>query len=87
MATIPPPARRQYVQKMTEQAYQQGFASDQELTLYANVFGYLAGQPLTDHPDIGQLLTNPTPDAPLTRVRRAAELAERQAVDRQGSQL
>jgi len=87
LATLAPPARRQYVQNIAEQAYQQGFASDQELTLYANVFGYLAGQPLTDHPDIAQLLTTSTPDAPLTRVRRAADLAARRVADRQGRPL
>ncbi|PSS53796.1 DUF4123 domain-containing protein [Pseudomonas sp. BBP2017] len=87
MATFAPSARRQYVQEMTEQAYQQGFCSDQELALYANVFGYLTRQPLTDHPDIAALLAKSTPDAPLSRVKRAAELAERRAIDRKGSLL
>lgn len=87
LGALAPPARRLYVQEITEQAYHQGFCSDQELTLYANVFGYLAGQPLSDHPDIAQLLTQSTPDAPLTRVRRAAELAERWADQRQGRSL
>ncbi|MDD2050280.1 DUF4123 domain-containing protein, partial [Pseudomonas putida] len=73
LATVAPSSPRQYVQKIAEQAYQHGFASDQELSLYANVFGYLRGQPLTDYPDIHRLLSESTPDAPLTRVRRAAE--------------
>ncbi|WP_280041698.1 DUF4123 domain-containing protein [Pseudomonas sp. Hg5Tf] len=87
MATVAPPERRQYVQTLAGDAYQLGFASPQEITLYANVFGYLGGRPLADHPDIVQLLTESTPDAPLTRVRRAAELAEHWAADRQGRLL
>ncbi|MNN42492.1 hypothetical protein D3C81_1566760 [compost metagenome] len=86
LATLAPSARRSYVKKMTEQAYQQGFCSDQELSFYANVFGYLAGQPLTDHPDIAHLLMKSRPDALLARVKLAAELAELRADQRQGSQ-
>lgn len=82
MATFAEPQRRQYVQKTADQAYRQGFTSEQEITLYANVFGYLAGQPLADHPDIAQLLMQSTAEAPLTRVKRAAELAESRATDR-----
>lgn len=86
LATLAPSAQRSYVQNMTEQAYQQGFCSDQELSFYANVFGYLAGQPLTDHPDIAHLLTKSRPGALLARVKLAAELAELRADQRQGSQ-
>ncbi|MFJ2539718.1 MULTISPECIES: DUF4123 domain-containing protein [unclassified Pseudomonas] len=85
MATFPEQDRRPYAQKIADEAYEQGFASEQEITLYANVHGYLAGEPLTDHPDIVRLLTQSTPDAPLKRVERAAELAESRAEDRQGS--
>ncbi|WP_165957298.1 DUF4123 domain-containing protein [Pseudomonas sp. H9] len=87
MASLAPATRRQYVQTLMEQAYQQGFSSAQELTLYANVLGYLDGQPLTEHPDISLLLIKPTQDAPLNRVKRAAEIAELRATDRQGGPL
>ncbi|WP_442113419.1 DUF4123 domain-containing protein [Pseudomonas sp. NUPR-001] len=83
LATQTAAERRQSVHSMMEEAYQLGFCSDQELTLYANVHGYLAGQPISE--DIVQLLTQSTPDTPLTRVKRAAELAERRATERQGS--
>lgn len=78
---------RQYAQKLASEAYQQGFSSEQEMALYANVFGYLAGQPLIEHPDIAQLLAGTVAGAPLARVKRAAELAESRAADRQGGQL
>jgi len=85
MASFAEPERRQYAQKVADDAYQKGFASEQEITLYANVFGYLAGEPVKDQPEIFQLLTESTPMAPLKRLERAAELAERYATDRQGS--
>ncbi|MBP5958674.1 DUF4123 domain-containing protein [Pseudomonas anatoliensis] len=85
MSSFAGPARRQYAQKIADDAYQQGFASEQEITLYANVFGYLAGEPVTEHPDIFLLLAESTPEAPLKRLERAAELAENRAIDRQGS--
>ncbi|MGY4664785.1 DUF4123 domain-containing protein [Pseudomonas chlororaphis] len=87
MATFAEPERRRYAQKVADDAYEQGFSSEQEITLYANIFGYLAGQPVTEHPDINQLLTLSIPDAPLKRVERAAELAQSRAADRQGSLL
>lgn len=85
MATFAPEDRRPYAQALADDAYQKGFASEQEITLYANVYGYLAGEPLTDHPNIVQLLTQSSLEAPLKRVERAAKLAERRAADRQGS--
>ncbi|MEB2652315.1 DUF4123 domain-containing protein [Pseudomonas siliginis] len=86
MATFASEDRRPYAQALADDAYQKGFASEQEITLYANVFGYLAGEPVTDHPDIVQLLAQSMSEAPLKRIERAAELAERRAADRQGSQ-
>lgn len=85
MATFTPAERRRHAQKLADDAYQKGFSSEQEITLYANVFGYLAGEPISDHPDIVQLLTEATSETPLQRVGQAAELAERHASNRQGS--
>ncbi|MEB0048061.1 MULTISPECIES: DUF4123 domain-containing protein [unclassified Pseudomonas] len=74
-----------YAHQMAQEAYRQGFTSEQEITLYANVFGSLAGQPLADHADIVELLTASTAQSPLPRVQRAAELAQRRVIDPQGS--
>jgi hypothetical protein len=87
MANFPGTEGRQYVQKLASEAYQQGFCSEQEVTLYANVFAYLAGHPVIEHPDIAQLLAGTAAGAPLARVERAAELAESRAADRQGGLL
>ncbi|MBX8503125.1 DUF4123 domain-containing protein [Pseudomonas lijiangensis] len=87
MATFAESERRRYAQKVADDAYGQGFSSEQEITLYANVFGYLAGQPVTEHPDIVQLLMESTSQEPLKRLERAAALAENRAANRQGSLL
>jgi len=87
MASHPGQGRLRYAQQVAQEAYQQGFTSEQEITLYANVFGYLAGQPLADHPDIVELLTVSTAQSPLTRLQRAAELAQSRAVTPQGGRL
>ena len=84
LSSLPALERRQYVQKIADEAYRQGFSSEQEITLFSNVFGYLDGDPVADFPDIVQLLTEPTPDTPLSRVQRAAERAEHHAANRQG---
>jgi hypothetical protein len=87
MANFSGPECRQYAQKLASEAYQQGFCSEQEMVFYANVFGYLAGQPVIEHHDIAQLLEGTAAGAPLARVERAAELAESRAADRQGGLL
>lgn len=84
MASYPAQERLRYAQQVAQEAYQQGFTSEQEITLYANVLGYLAGRPLADHADIVELLTVSTQHSPLTRVQRAAELAQSRAAGPQG---
>ena len=75
MASCPDRERLQFAEKTAREAHRLGFTSEQEITLYANVYAYLSGQPLSDHPDIVELLTVSTQHSPLSRVQRAAELA------------
>jgi len=51
---------------------------------FCHDLGYLAGQPLTDHPDIVELLTVSTQQSPLSRVQRAAELAHERSTQLPG---
>ncbi|MEB0224877.1 DUF4123 domain-containing protein [Pseudomonas sp. 10S4] len=87
MASYPAQKRLLHIQQVAREAYQRGFTSEQEITLYANVFAYLAGQPVSDHADIVELLTVPTAQSPLMRVQRAAELARSHTADPQGGRL
>lgn len=87
MASYPAQERLRYAHQVAQEAYQRGFTSEQEIILYANVLGYLGGQPLAAHPDIAALLTASTAQSPLKRVQRAAELAQSRAAASQGSRL
>lgn len=78
--------RMQSIRSIAQQAYDLGFTSEQQITLYANVYGYLADQKMSDHQDIVHLLSNSLAGPHLSRVKRAAELAQSRAVFEQGSQ-
>ncbi|VEF07614.1 Uncharacterised protein [Pseudomonas fluorescens] len=84
MASCSTRERLGFAEKTAQEAYQHGFTSEQEITLYANVFGYLAGQPVENHPDIVELLTVPSQQSPMNRVQRAAELAHGRSVQQPG---
>ncbi len=77
--------QRQHAQQLAEIAYGKGFYSAQEVTLYANVVCYLAGQKVESHPDIAQLLNQTSSQTPLERVQRAAALAETRSFTAQGT--
>lgn len=77
--------QRQHAQQLAEIAYGKGFYSAQEVTLYANVVCYLAGQKVESYPDIAQLLSQTSSQTPLERVQRAAALAETRSFTAQGT--
>jgi hypothetical protein len=79
--------RLRHAREIAQKAYESGFTSEQEITFYANVLGYLGDESLTDHPDIAGLLTVTSSQTPLSRVKRAAELAEHYAAALQGRSL
>lgn len=85
MASLPEIERRRRAQQIAQTAYDKGFHSAQEVMLYANVLGYLAGQSIESHPDIYQLLNQPSAFPPLQRVLRAADLAESRSAAVQGN--
>ncbi|MOA62566.1 hypothetical protein D3C78_1880240 [compost metagenome] len=72
---------------MASTAYAQGFSSERDITLYANIFGFLGEHVLDDHADIAQLLTQKSPETPTQRIERAAELAQERAEHMERSSL
>ncbi len=84
---LPGRARLTQLQQLAEQAYQQGFCSEREMLLYANVFGFLDDQPLERHPDIASLLHDKSSLTPAQRVEQAATLAEQRAKTIEGKPL
>lgn len=87
MSTFAAPAGRAFTQKIADEAFQQGFTTEQEIALYANIFGYLAGQSLADHPQIAQTLARATPGASIQHLLIAHDLAEVHAANTQGRLL
>ncbi|WP_313027329.1 DUF4123 domain-containing protein [Pseudomonas lopnurensis] len=76
--------RLRHLRELAERAYQSGMCSEREILLFANVFGFLGGQPLDSHPDIARLLDETSSQSPAQRVEQAARLAERRATEKEG---
>lgn len=65
------------------EAYKKGFCSEQEITLYANVVGYL-GENWCEFKDIAILLDNKSQLSHVERVQQAAKLAKQYATSNKG---
>lgn len=73
--------RLRHLRTLAERAYRSGMCSEREILLFANVFGFLGGQPLENHPDIARLLDETSSQSPGQRVEHAARLAEQRATE------
>lgn len=73
--TLNPTQRWQHVCSLAERAYNLGFNSEYDITLYANIFGLLGADALDRHPDIATLLHQPSSLTPTQRIEQAADLA------------
>lgn len=79
--------RSQHLKALAERGYAQGFHSEHEITLYANIFGLLGDGALQAHADIAALLTQKSSLTPSQRIEQAADLAyaRAQTVERTSS--
>lgn len=69
------PERWQHLWLLAEQAYAQGFHSEHDITLYANIFGLLGTDALSAHADIAALVGQPSSLTPTQRIEQAADMA------------
>lgn len=69
------PERWQHLRLLSEQAYAQGFHSEHDITLYANIFGLLGTDALSAHSDIAALVGQPSSLTPTQRIEQAADMA------------
>ena len=74
-AELTPELRLERVHRLARSAIDKGFETEQEIWLYANVFGFLGDDVLEQHPDIAELLTGRSQMSTLERVDRAATIA------------
>ncbi|WP_439886662.1 DUF4123 domain-containing protein [Pseudomonas sp. MBLB4123] len=79
--------RLQHVHDLALSAYQQGFNSERDITLYANVFGFLGHDALHAHKDIAALLNTPSAQTPSQRVEQAARIAQDRAAPMERSSV
>lgn len=79
-ADLTPAQRLGHIHQLAVSAMEQGFQSEREIWLYANVFGFLGDEPLEQHPDILELLTVNSEMTFFERVSRAAALAAERGV-------
>jgi hypothetical protein len=77
--------RLEHIHQLARSAVEKGFESEQEIWLYANVFGLLGDDVLERHPDIARLLNVRSAMSPLQRANSAATLAaQRRAAEHAG---
>ena len=69
------PERWAHLKALAERGYAQGFESEYDLTLYANIFGLLGDEALSAHHDIAALLADKNAGTPSQRIEQAADLA------------
>ena len=69
-----------HVHELATSAYDRGFYSELDITLYANIQGYLGEEALQHHPDLQHLLTTASSLTPAQRVEKAAEIARCRAL-------
>jgi len=79
--------RLRHIQRLAEDAYARGFTSAQALTLYLNTLAHLGEDPSQHPQEILELLKLSPSEPPLTRLQRAAEMAERHAATSQGRSI
>jgi hypothetical protein len=71
--------RRTHLTDLAEDAYAKGFCSEEDIFLYANIFGLLGSKALEAHPDIAQLLEQRSTNTPAQRLHMAVEIAQGRA--------
>lgn len=69
------PERWKHLRELADRAYTQGFHSEHDITLYANIFGLLGDGALQAHADIAELLAQKSSLTPTQRIEQAAGLA------------
>lgn len=67
--------RLKHIHQLARSAIEKGFETEQQIWLYANVFGFLGDDVLEQHPEIAELLTVRSELSTLERVDRAATMA------------
>lgn len=77
---VPLAGRWERLNDLATTAYARGFNSELDITLYANIHGYLGEDALNAHPDLESLLSFGSTLTPSQRVEKVAEIARCRAL-------
>ena len=74
-----PQQRWEHLHALASTSYDRGFNTELDITLYANIHGFLGEQALEEHPDLDAILKTPSEQTPAQRLERVADIAQERA--------
>ncbi|MDX9678359.1 DUF4123 domain-containing protein [Pseudomonas zeae] len=81
-----PQQRWEHLHALASTSYDRGFNTELDITLYANIHGFLGEQALEEHPDLDAILKTPSEQTPAQRLERVADIAQERAATLNRSQ-
>lgn len=74
-----PQQRWEHLHALASTSYDRGFNTELDITLYANIHGFLGELALEEHPDLDAILKTPSEQTPAQRLERVADIAQERA--------
>ncbi|WP_122314038.1 DUF4123 domain-containing protein [Pseudomonas cichorii] len=74
-----PVQRWEHLHALASTSYDRGFNTELDITLYANIHGFLGERALEEHPDLDAILKTPSEQTPAQRLERVADIAQARA--------
>ncbi|CAI9002614.1 DUF4123 domain-containing protein [Pseudomonas zeae] len=71
-----PQQRWEHLHALASTSYDRGFNTELDITLYANIHGFLGELALEEHPDLDAILKTPSEQTPAQRLERVADIAQ-----------
>ncbi|MBX8577906.1 DUF4123 domain-containing protein [Pseudomonas cichorii] len=78
-AQATPLQRWEHLHTLASTSYDRGFNTELDITLYANIHGFLGERALEEHPDLDAILKTPSEQTPAQRLERVADIAQERA--------
>ncbi len=78
-AELTPLQRWEHLHALASTSYGRGFNTELDITLYANIHGFLGERALEEHPDLNAILITPSEQTPAQRLERVADIAQERA--------
>ncbi|APC14774.1 hypothetical protein BLL42_03165 [Pseudomonas frederiksbergensis] len=86
LAGAAPLQRWEHLHSLASTSYDRGFNTELDITLYANIHGFLGDRALEEHPDLDAQLKTPSEQTPAQRLEEVASIAKERAESLQRTQ-